>query len=290
MQAVYFFPRPQEELWARPPRHRGASEWHDCVALPSPRGSACGWGEGFLHFKQVTFSRVLPGEEQSSVWFTDRITLFSWYSVLLLSSHSKWKTHMHVFLQFRISQSCCWWAEDVICLVCSFIIHILSVCYVLSSVVSKDVCLYDLFRHHIFFSFSLSFPLSLVSHLSVCLNESACHWHFNFCYSHGQSCLMAWIVLSSYVVCLLFKAQYTDMSISKPLPKHLKLCIYLKAVYGSMHKWNYTSSTSTFQCTGLEPCFYCQTDNKLHFLFQPMMYTWVTMDVHWACACVSPAK
>lgn len=41
-------PRPAEELWAGPPRHRGASEWHDCVALSSPRGSACGWGEGFL--------------------------------------------------------------------------------------------------------------------------------------------------------------------------------------------------------------------------------------------------
>lgn len=63
-------PRPEEELWAGPPRHWGASEWHDCVALSSPRGSACGWGEGFLHFKQVTFSPVLPGEEQPYVWFT----------------------------------------------------------------------------------------------------------------------------------------------------------------------------------------------------------------------------
>lgn len=61
--------RPEEELWAGPPRHWGTSEWHDCVALSSPRGSACGWGEGFLHFKRVTFFPVLPAEEQPYVLF-----------------------------------------------------------------------------------------------------------------------------------------------------------------------------------------------------------------------------
>lgn len=38
--------RPEEELRAGPPGRGGASERHDRAALSSPRGSACGWGEG----------------------------------------------------------------------------------------------------------------------------------------------------------------------------------------------------------------------------------------------------
>lgn len=65
---VFFLPlRPEEELWARPSRHRDAAEWHDCAALPSPRGSACGWGEGSPHTRQVAFSGALPGAEQPHV-------------------------------------------------------------------------------------------------------------------------------------------------------------------------------------------------------------------------------
>lgn len=144
---------------------------------------------------------------------------------------------MHFFLQFRISQSCSWWAEDVIPLVSKsqfklVIVRVLSVCYVLC-LLCKTMYGYDLFRCHVFFLFSLSFPLPLVSHLSVCLKESACHCHFNFYYEYKMR--FSWTVLLSgvycaelwSVVCLHVEAQCADMSISKPLLKHLKLWMYL---------------------------------------------------------------
>lgn len=180
---------------------------------------------------------MLPAEEQSSVCFADRIALFSWCSVLLVSSHSKWKTRMYCTFPFDLERARA--AADEPKLGWSFM-------YCQFAVFSVR-CANDLFRCHVFFSVSPSLPVPPVSHLSVRLNASACHCRFNFYYEYimrllGQSCRVAYIVPSSGAACLHVGARIRQhQSLSS------KIWIYPWCPY----KQNYRPS-SRFLSTGVE--------------------------------------
>lgn len=215
--------------------------WLCCTVVPQRECLWLRWGLLALQTSKI-FSCVAWGGAVVCLVYLHCNSVFMIQCFVTLQP----KPHLHYSLQFSIDKSCSWWAGDAICLVTEalsvqgwVIIHILGVIsihvhhYVLCLLCSLvKGCMAMTYLDAMYsLSLSLSFPLSLLVRVCVCVKDS----HINFYYEYkmrllrtvllsGVCCAALWCCTPS---CEDSAGRYVN--IKAFVPKHLKLCIYLKA-------------------------------------------------------------